>query len=177
MAPLVAASGLPAAEELAETDSPPLSSCGSTEDCLQVVDTFLEGQPRTSAPRAGLMQTFGPTPQGGGGPCGQFCQLRPECVADDCRFDPYDSAVAAIYFTRRGKLEDARPLVCRGAGESIPRLQGMSTENLAASGLTELGFRHEAVPQAQLYTAEASFAARHQASKQGAGAANDATHR
>mmetsp|Transcript_8493 Transcript_8493/g.24431 ORF Transcript_8493/g.24431 Transcript_8493/m.24431 type:complete len:555 (-) Transcript_8493:570-2234(-) len=84
-----------------------LTTCGNRSTCLKVVDDFLAQQPQSFAPRAGLLQTFGPAPPGGGGPCGRLCELYPECAKQNCRFDPYDNAVAAIYLTYRGNLSEA----------------------------------------------------------------------
>eukprot|EP00933_Yihiella_yeosuensis_P033531 TRINITY_DN27214_c0_g1_i1.p1 TRINITY_DN27214_c0_g1~~TRINITY_DN27214_c0_g1_i1.p1 ORF type:complete len:714 (-),score=112.68 TRINITY_DN27214_c0_g1_i1:635-2503(-) len=85
---------------------------GSTEEIeerLQKIDEFLDQQPRQDflADGAGLLQTFGPHNKGGG-PCGDDCELPEPCpehqITGRCRFDAYDSAVAAIYYTKRGKL-------------------------------------------------------------------------
>ncbi|CAK9084308.1 unnamed protein product [Durusdinium trenchii] len=85
-----------------------------TELQLQKVDAFLEEQPRQSFLRhGGLLQTFGSSL--GGGNCGDLCTLPEHCPefgsSKRCRFDVYDNAVAAIYLTKRGKIESARKIL------------------------------------------------------------------
>lgn len=88
------------------------ATCGDKESCLEIVDRYLEGQPRAPGREgASLLQTFGRAPPQGGGPCGALCELHPLCVSGTCRFDPYDNAVAAIYLVRRGRLEDAERIL------------------------------------------------------------------
>ena len=61
------------------------------------------------------MQTFGPDSVSGG-PCGdQMCKLVEPCPnyqqTPHCRYDVYDNALAAIYLSKRGKLDEARGLL------------------------------------------------------------------
>lgn len=79
---------------------------------MRIVDEFLMRQQHARFPSGAiLLQTFGPVPAGGGGPCGRLCELRPTCEGTRCRFYVYDNAVAAIYLTRRGKLGEARRIL------------------------------------------------------------------
>ncbi|CAE7500427.1 DEGP1 [Symbiodinium natans] len=97
----------------ASTRGRPRSPAG--ERYLELVDTFLERQPRQSFLKngAGLLQTFGASL--GGGDCGDLCALPAPCpefgVSKRCRYDVYDNAVAAIYLTKRGKLVAARGIL------------------------------------------------------------------
>eukprot|EP00928_Gymnodinium_smaydae_P061669 TRINITY_DN45703_c0_g1_i1.p1 TRINITY_DN45703_c0_g1~~TRINITY_DN45703_c0_g1_i1.p1 ORF type:complete len:720 (+),score=154.65 TRINITY_DN45703_c0_g1_i1:119-2161(+) len=94
------------------TDMP----CTDQESCLKIVDAFLDGQPRTTFLKDGaaLVQTFGANSQGGGS-CGSFCELPKQCpdfdVTQSCRFDTYDNALTAIYYTMRGKLPEAKRIL------------------------------------------------------------------
>ena len=85
--------------------------------CLQIVDSFLRRQPRQTFwdDGVGLMQTFHPDSVSGG-PCGdQMCKLVEPCPnyqqTPHCRYDVYDNALAAIYLSKRGKLDEARGLL------------------------------------------------------------------
>lgn len=86
------------------------------DDYLRIVDEFLDTRPRqTFIPRAGgLLQVFGPGSYGGGS-CGRLCTLSESCpfsaVAGLCRFDVYDNALAAIYYTARGKFDKAKAIL------------------------------------------------------------------
>lgn len=84
-----------------------------TDIYLQFLDDFLAKQPRQHfLKNAGLIQTFGPSL--GGGDCGALCALPEQCPEfgeRGCRFDVYDNAVAAIYLTKRGKIEAAREIL------------------------------------------------------------------
>ena len=91
--------------------------CKDSASCMEVIDSFLERQPRqTYMPSAvGLMQTFGPDSFGGGS-CGkEMCELVEPCPnyqqTPHCRFDVYDNALAAIYLTKRGKISQARDVL------------------------------------------------------------------
>ena len=91
--------------------------CADRETCLRLVDDFLHSQPRQSYFKgdAGLMQTFGPGSVGGG-PCGdEMCKLVEPCPnyaqTPHCRYDVYDNALAAIYLSKRGKLDEARRIL------------------------------------------------------------------
>lgn len=102
--------GTEAAEDVpgaAAADGP----CNVTSTCLTIVDNFLARQRTFSLlpPSRSLLQTFGPA--AGGGPCGALCELTPHCVGEQCRFDVYDNAVAAIYWSRRGDLSQARVIL------------------------------------------------------------------
>jgi len=84
------------------------------DDCLRTIDRFLLKQPRQTFLKksAGLMQTFGPN-SFGGGPCeDDKCKLVEPCPnyqqTPHCRYDVYDNALASIYLTKRGKLDEAR---------------------------------------------------------------------
>jgi len=85
--------------------------CTSKEECLKIVDKYLERQPRQENL---LMRTYGPGSLGGGS-CGDLCELPEPCpsmdIAHACRYDTYDNAVAAIYYTKRGSLEKARGIL------------------------------------------------------------------
>ena len=93
-------------------------ACGDRESCLGIVDAFLLHQPRQSyfsRPHVGLIQTFGPDSVGGG-PCGdEMCKLVEPCPnyaqTPHCRYDVYDNALAAIYLTKRGQIEEARKIL------------------------------------------------------------------
>ena len=93
-------------------------ACGDRESCLGIVDDFLLHQPRQSyfsRPHVGLIQTFGPDSVGGG-PCGdEMCKLVEPCPnyaqTPHCRYDVYDNALAAIYLTKRGQIEEARKIL------------------------------------------------------------------
>jgi len=88
-----------------------LKPCAQKEDCLLLVDAFLSRQPRQQGPGKSLLQAYDSPPQGGGGPCGSLCYLKPRCVSDQCRYYIYDNAVAAIYFAHRGKLSEAKVIL------------------------------------------------------------------
>lgn len=81
----------------------------TAEDYLRIVDEFLDTRPRqTFIPKSGgLLQVFGPGSYGGGS-CGKLCTLSESCpfsaVRGLCRFDVYDNALAAIYYTARNKV-------------------------------------------------------------------------
>lgn len=83
-------------------------TCESKEACLSIVDRFLDGQPRQDIPTAGagLIRIMSVNSLGGG-PCGELCDL-PE---GDGRFDTYDNALAAIYWTKRGHLQKAAQIL------------------------------------------------------------------
>ncbi len=97
------------------SEPPRHDACGSTDDCLKLVDAFLANQPRQDFMHGGvgLMQTFGPHSIGGG-PC-PMCELVEPCPnfqqTPHCRYDVYDNALAAIYLTKRGLLNDARKVL------------------------------------------------------------------
>jgi len=101
-----------AAATASEEASPPsplaLQPCAHKEECLQLIDTFLAKQPKQQGEANSLLQAYDSPAVGGGGPCGALCNLRPRCVSDRCRYYVYDNAVAAIYFTRRGKMLEAK---------------------------------------------------------------------
>jgi hypothetical protein len=86
------------------------------EDYLQLVDEFLDTRPRQSfiPNNGGLMQVFGPG-HFGGGTCGKRCELADNCpfsrVRGLCRFDVYDNALAAIYYTQRQKFDRAKAIL------------------------------------------------------------------
>mmetsp|Transcript_70117 Transcript_70117/g.203323 ORF Transcript_70117/g.203323 Transcript_70117/m.203323 type:complete len:1560 (+) Transcript_70117:48-4727(+) len=85
--------------------------CTTQEECLQIVDQYFQAQPRQGN---GLLRTYGPQSLGGGD-CGEFCKLSEPCPADTvlpgCRYDVYDNAMAAIYLTKRGKLDMAKGIL------------------------------------------------------------------
>lgn len=91
--------------------------CASKEDCLSIVDHYLDSCPRSF----GLLQARGDgTAQGlgnwislNGGSCGANCVLPAACPegAAKCRHDTYDSAVAAIYYIKRGRLDKAKEIL------------------------------------------------------------------
>lgn len=87
------------------------------EKYLGMVDAYLDSQPRQQflSDGVGLMQTFGPGNLGGG-PCeDEDCKLPKTCPEEarsgNCRVDTYDNAVAAIYYTKRGRLTKARNIL------------------------------------------------------------------
>eukprot|EP00929_Paragymnodinium_shiwhaense_P043246 TRINITY_DN22271_c0_g1_i1.p1 TRINITY_DN22271_c0_g1~~TRINITY_DN22271_c0_g1_i1.p1 ORF type:complete len:821 (-),score=101.28 TRINITY_DN22271_c0_g1_i1:470-2932(-) len=87
--------------------------CRDKESCLQKVDAFLERQTRNAND---LLQTYGDNSfSQGGGFCGTDCYLNPKCPGMEalhkCRFDTYDNALAAIYYTKRGRFKDAKRLL------------------------------------------------------------------
>jgi len=86
----------------------PTPTCESKESCLSIIDRFLDGQPRQDIPTAGagLVQIMSVNSLGGG-PCGAFCDL-PE---ESGRFDTYDNALAAIYWIKRGNLQNAAQIL------------------------------------------------------------------
>lgn len=102
----------PAARVQGESSLPetPLQPCAQKEACLQIVDAFLARQPRQGNGNS-LLQAYDSPPQGGGGPCGALCYLKPRCVSDRCKYYIYDNAVAAIYFAYRGKLSEAKTIL------------------------------------------------------------------
>lgn len=83
--------------------------CQSQSLCLDIVDRFLDEQPRAF----GLLQVRAGEGSLGGGPCGGLCTLPGPCPEGDakCRHDTYDSAIAAIYYTKRGRLEAAKNIL------------------------------------------------------------------
>lgn len=97
-------------------DPSTLVSCGSKEDCLRIVDDYFAHATRQTytGGGAGLVQTYGPGSIGGG-PCGDNCDLVEPCpnyaLMPHCRFDVYDNALAAIYLSKRGKVEEARGIL------------------------------------------------------------------
>ncbi|CAK0899943.1 unnamed protein product, partial [Prorocentrum cordatum] len=74
----------------------------SRESCLALVDGFLDHQVDGGL---GLLQAQ--TGSLGGGPCGHLCGLPPALD----RSDVYDNALAAIYYVKRGRLEEARRIL------------------------------------------------------------------
>jgi len=86
------------------------------EEYLRIVDEFLDTRPRqTFIPKAGgLLQVFGPGSYGGGS-CGKLCDLTESCpfsaVRGLCRYDVYDNALAAIYYTARAKFDKAKAIL------------------------------------------------------------------
>merc|ERR1740123_1749873 len=82
--------------------------CADKESCLQIVDAFLDGQPRAF----GLLQVRSEK-QLGGGSCGGDCNLPGACPEGPakCRYDTYDSALAAIYYVKRGKFDKAKEIL------------------------------------------------------------------
>lgn len=86
------------------------------EQYLTKVDEFLDSRPRQSfIPNDGaLMQVFGPGSYGGGS-CGKLCKLQEPCpfnkVRGLCRFDVYDNALAAIYYTARQNFAQAKSIL------------------------------------------------------------------
>ena len=141
----------------AEDASSSLLSCGTKAECLKIVDDyFLHATRQTFAPNgSGLVQTYGPGSIGGG-PCGdEQCKLVEPCpnfaLAPHCRFDVYDNALAAIYLSKRGMLDEARrvldafilllyptgdvqPGLDYGAGALLPSERSLT---LLAAGYTE----------------------------------------
>jgi hypothetical protein len=71
------------------------------ESCLKIVDDFLDAQPRSF----GLLQVRSDASleQDLPGPC-------PEGPAK-CRHDSYDSALAALYYTKRGRLDKSQEIL------------------------------------------------------------------
>ena len=118
LAAAVAFGGVAVFEAAARPTAPPPGAvCADRESCLQIVDSFLRRQPRQTFwdDGVGLMQTFGPDSVSGG-PCGdQMCKLVEPCPnyqqTPHCRYDVYDNALAAIYLSKRGKLDEARGLL------------------------------------------------------------------
>jgi len=88
-----------------------LRPCAHREECLQIIDAFLQRQPRQQPAPLSLLQAYDEPTAGGGGPCGALCHLRPRCVSERCRYYVYDNAVAAIYFTHRGNLSEAKVIL------------------------------------------------------------------
>jgi hypothetical protein len=84
-----------------EPAPPATSQCPDQESCLQIVDNFLDEQPRSF----GLLQVRSADvlEQDLPGPC-------PEGPAK-CRHDTYDSALAALYYTKRGSLDKAKDIL------------------------------------------------------------------
>jgi len=111
----VALAGAAAAVYLHRVSRPPPQE-ESLEDYLKLVDDFLDTRPRQSfMPNNGaLLQTFGPG-SAGGGPCGALCSLQHACpfarVHGFCRFDVYDNALAAIYYTKRQRFDKAKDIL------------------------------------------------------------------
>jgi len=88
---------------------PWVTPCSDKETCLGTVDDFLDKLPRQ---QNGLLQTYGDNAKTGrGGEC-ELCDLPPFCPGYDflkhCRYDAYDNAMAAIYYTKRGKFVKAQ---------------------------------------------------------------------
>jgi len=91
--------------------APPASSqCGSLDECLTIIDRFLDSQPRAF----NLLQVRSEDhlEQDLPGPC-------PEGPAK-CRHDTYDSALAALYYVKRGKLSEAREILDAFLGIMYP---------------------------------------------------------
>jgi len=90
---------------------------GSVEKHLQIVDDYLANAPRQTFMEngAGLLQTFGPQSIGGGSCGDELCELDTPCPnyaqLPHCRFDVYDNALAAIYYTKRGKYPQAKKIL------------------------------------------------------------------
>merc|ERR1740123_713826 len=82
--------------------------CTDKETCLQIVDAFLDSQPRAF----GLLQVRSEK-ELGGGTCGGDCNLPGACPEGPakCRYDTYDSAMAAIYYVKRGKVDKAKEIL------------------------------------------------------------------
>mmetsp|Transcript_97416 Transcript_97416/g.275494 ORF Transcript_97416/g.275494 Transcript_97416/m.275494 type:complete len:775 (-) Transcript_97416:83-2407(-) len=115
--------------------------CPDKESCLRIVDSFLDRQPRNPN---GLLQTYGSNGHiGGGGSCGWECQLPAQCPGADvlhhCRFDTYDSSLAAIYYTKRGRLAEAQRILDGFIGLLYPgkevKFNGKKVSYGAADGL------------------------------------------
>merc|ERR1719491_241789 len=83
-------------------------ACNDKESCLQIVDIFLDSQPRAF----GLLQVRS-NKELGGGTCGSDCNLPGACPEgpDKCRYDTYDNALAAIYYVKRGKVDKAKEIL------------------------------------------------------------------
>eukprot|EP00401_Gymnodinium_catenatum_P075828 CAMPEP_0117556172 /NCGR_PEP_ID=MMETSP0784-20121206/51664_1 /TAXON_ID=39447 /ORGANISM="" /LENGTH=608 /DNA_ID=CAMNT_0005353423 /DNA_START=1 /DNA_END=1823 /DNA_ORIENTATION=+ len=92
-------------------DEAPPTVTPEEDELLTLVDRELLSRPQF---QNGLLQTFGPG-NFGGGSCGEKCTLPDDCPAQNamklCRFDIYDNALVAIYFSMRGKLDSARPII------------------------------------------------------------------
>jgi len=90
--------------------------CATAEECLLVVDRYLDTCPRShgllQARGDGKAQGLGDWENLGGGSC-PSCGLPGACPEGPakCRHDTYDSAVVAIYYVKRGRLEDARAIL------------------------------------------------------------------
>lgn len=76
--------------------------CSNRDGCLSIVDHYFMDAGRAPL---GLFQTYGRDLYGGN--C-SLCDLTEDRQALSQRCDVYDNAVAAIYFTKRGNLEEAR---------------------------------------------------------------------
>jgi len=88
----------------------PAPGTHSAEEYLTMVDAYLDNQPRNPN---GLLQIYGPNSIGGGD-CPE-CELEEPCpnfgVTPHCRYDVYDNALAAIYYTKRGNLASAKSIL------------------------------------------------------------------
>ena len=90
---------------------------GPAEEHLKIIDSYLAASPRQSFMEngAGLLQTFGPNSIGGGDCGDELCKLPEPCpnyaVTPHCRFDVYDNALAAIYFTERKRYDEAKKIL------------------------------------------------------------------
>uniref|UniRef100_A0A7S4PSL2 SMB domain-containing protein n=1 Tax=Alexandrium monilatum TaxID=311494 RepID=A0A7S4PSL2_9DINO len=83
-----------------------LPRCETSAECLGLVDAFLDSQPRSF----GLLQARADQTLGGG-PCGAMCELPVNCSGASCGHVTYDSAMAAIYYTKRGYLDKAKAIL------------------------------------------------------------------
>lgn len=88
----------------------------ATPECLAIVDRYLDTCPRSfgllQARGDGKAQGLGEWTNLNGGPC-QNCGLPSACPEGPakCRHDTYDSAVVAIYYVKRGKLDKAKQIL------------------------------------------------------------------
>ena len=135
-----------------------LLGCGAKAECLKIIDDYFEKATRQSYAEggAGLLQTYGPGSIGGGSCGDEKCKLVEPCpnyvLAPHCRFDVYDNALAAIYLSKRGKLDEARnvldafisllyptgnvtPGLDYGAGALLPSQRSLT---LLAAGYTDM---------------------------------------
>lgn len=94
-----------------KTTAPPVpeckncTGCGDQRECLRIVDAFFETAPRGSI---GLYRTYAQKLNGGDCP---LCDLSPDFESLRKRCDVYDNAVAAIYLTKRGRLDEAQKIL------------------------------------------------------------------
>jgi len=98
------------AEDPIAEDGPVIAPdrCTDKESCLLIIDAFLDAQPRNFE----LLQVRSPKALGGG-PCGGRCNIPGPCPEGDakCRYDTYDSALAALYYVKRGRLAKAKVIL------------------------------------------------------------------